>query len=267
MISKNKIIALILGVSLASSATYGSYAYFSGEYSVKNTVKIVELDPKESPFEISKISTRENSLVLEFSKKVFYSGENINSDIVGSETFLDNAEISIEGKEIIISKKDGEFLIPVGIENNLPSIKLNSNFEDRFGKDLEGITLYLYEDSNGNITWSLTNDQNGNKESQSNNEINGDEGVKPNIEIKDESLNQHNSEIKEENLDQPNNEVKEESSIENSNNEGENIETPKSGDENTTPAEGKNLPKEENLEQENINENELNKSLGERNFK
>ncbi|MGU8958859.1 hypothetical protein ACV3VX_12535 [Clostridium perfringens] len=245
MISKNKIIALILGVSLASSATYGSYAYFSGEYSVKNTVKIVELDPKESPFEISKISTRENSLVLEFSKKVFYSGENINSDIVGSETFLDNVEISIEGKEIIISKKDGEFLIPVGIENNLPSIKLNSNFEDRFGKDLEEITLYLYEDSNGNITWSLTNDQNGNKESQSNNEIKGDEGVKP------------NSEIKEEALDQPNNEVKEESSIENSNNEVENIETPKSGDENTTPVEG------ENLEQENINGNELNKSLGE----
>ncbi|EIF6297250.1 hypothetical protein LFJ66_002053 [Clostridium perfringens] len=237
MISKNKIIALILGVSLASSATYGSYAYFSGEYSVKNTVKIVELDPKESPFEISKISTRENSLVLEFSKKVFYSGENINSDIVGSETFLDNAEISIEGKEIIISKKDGEFLIPIGIENNLPSIKLNSNFEDRFGKDLEEITLYLYEDSNGNITWSLTNDQNGNEESQ------------------------------------PNNEVKEESSIENSNNEDENIETPKSGDENietpksgdenTTPVEGENLPKEENLEQENINGNELNKSLGE----
>ncbi|MDM0958377.1 hypothetical protein QTI86_10280 [Clostridium perfringens] len=244
MISKNKIIALILGVSLASSATYGSYAYFSGEYSVKNTVKIVELDPKESPFEISKISIRENSLVLEFSKKVFYSGENINSDIVGSETFLDNVEISIEGKEIIISKKDGEFLIPVGIENNLPSIKLNSNFEDRFGKDLEEITLYLYGDSNGNITWSLTNDQNGNKESQSNNEIKGDEGVKP------------NSEIKEEALDQPNNEVKEESSIENSNNEVENIETPKSGDENTTPVEG------ENLEQENINGNELNKSLG-----
>ncbi|MDM0615706.1 hypothetical protein QTH06_13295 [Clostridium perfringens] len=245
MISKNKIIALILGVSLASSATYGSYAYFSGEYSVKNTVKIVELDPKESPFEISKISTRENSLVLELSKKVFYSGENINSDIVGSETFLDNAEISIEGKEIIISKKDGEFLIPVGIENNLPSIKLNSNFEDRFGKELEEITLYLYGDSNGNITWSLTNDQNGNKESQSNNDIKGDEGVKP------------NSEIKEEALDQPNNEVKEESSIENSNNEVENIETPKSGDENTTPVEG------ENLEQENINGNELNKSLGE----
>ncbi|ELC8466541.1 hypothetical protein [Clostridium perfringens] len=239
MISKNKIIALILGVSLASSATYGSYAYFSGEYSVKNTVKIVELDPKESPFEISKISTRENSLVLEFSKKVFYSGENINGDIVGSETFLDNVEISIEGKEIIISKKDGKFLIPVGIENNLPSIKLNSNFEDRFGKDLEEITLYLYGDSNGNITWSLTNDQNGNKESQSNNEI------------------------KEEVIDQPNNEVKEESSIENSNNEVENIETPKSGDENTTPVEGENLPKEENLEQENINGNELNKSLGE----
>lgn len=244
MISKNKIIALILGVSLASSAAYGSYAYFSGEYSVKNTVKIVELDPKESPFEISKISTRENSLVLEFSKKVFYSGENINSDIVGSETFLDNSEISIEGKEIIISKKDGEFLIPVGIENNLPSIKLNSNFEDRFGKDLEEITLYLYEDSNGNITWSLTNEQNGNKESQSNDEIKGDVEVKPNSEIKDEAL------------DKPNNEVKEESSIENSNNEDENIETPKSGDENTTPVEG------ENLEQENINGNELNKSLG-----
>lgn len=238
MISKNKIIALILGVSLASSATYGSYAYFSGEYSVKNTVKIVELDPKESPFEISKISTRENSLVLEFSKKVFYSGEDINDDIIGSETFLDNVEISIEGKEIIISKKDGEFLIPVGIENNLPSIKLNSNFEDRFGKDLEETTLYLYEDSNGNITWSLTNDQNGNKESQSNNEIKEDEEVKP------------NSEIKEEVIDQPNNEV-------------EDIETPKSGDENTTPVEGENLPKEENLEQENINGNELNKSLGE----
>lgn len=238
MISKNKIIALILGVSLASSATYGSYAYFSGEYSVKNTVKIVELDPKESPFEISKISTRENSLVLELSKKVFYSGEDINSDIVGSETFLDNVEISIEGKEIIISKKDGEFLITVGIENNLPSIKLNSNFEDRFGKHLEEITLYLYEDSNGNITWSLTNDQNGNKESQSNNEIKEDEEVKP------------NSEIKEEVIDQPNNEV-------------EDIETPKSGDENTTPVEGKNLSKEENLEQKNINGNELNKSLGE----
>lgn len=237
MISKNKIIALILGVSLASSATYESYAYFSGEYSVKNTVKIVELDPKESPFEISKISTRENSLVLELSKKVFYSGEDINSDIVGSETFLDNVEISIEGKEIIISKKDGEFLIPVGIENNLPSIKLNSNFEDRFGKDLEETNLYLYEDSNGNITWSLTNDQNGNKESQSNNEIKGDEEVKPNSEIKDEDL------------DQPNNEVKD-------------IETPKSGDENTTPVEGKNLSKEENLEQKNINRNELNKSLG-----
>lgn len=240
MISKNKIIALILGASLASSATYGSYAYFSGEYSVKNTVKIVELDSKESPFEISKISIRENSLVLELSKKVFYSGEDINSDIVGSETFLDNVEISIEGKEIIISKKDGEFLIPVGIENNLPSIKLNSNFEDRFGKVLEETTLYLYEDSNGNITWSLTNDQNGNKESQSNNEIKGDEEVKPNSEIKEE-----------------------ESSIKNSNNEIEDIETPKSGDENTTPVEGKNLSKEENLEQKNINGNELNKSLGE----
>ncbi|WP_333962162.1 hypothetical protein [Clostridium perfringens] len=251
MISKNKIIALILGVSLASSATYGSYAYFSGEYSVKNTVKIVELDPKESPFEISKISTRENSLVLEFSKKVFYSGENINSDIVGSETFLDNVEISIEGKEIIISKKDGEFLIPVRIENNLPSIKLNSNFEDRFGKDLEETTLYLYEDSNGRITWSLTNDHKVSEENQSNNEIKEDEGVKPNSEVKEEGVNQ------------PNNEVKEESSIENSNNEGENLETPKSGDENTTPVEGENLPKEENLEQENIHENELNKSLGE----
>ena len=251
MFSKNKIIALILGVSLASSATYGSYAYFSGEYSVKNTVKIVELDPKESPFEISNISIRENSLVLEFSKKVFYSGEDINSDIIGSETFLDNVEISIDGNELIISKKDGLFLIPVGIENNLPSIKLNSNFEDRFGKDLEEITLYLYEDSNGNIAWSLTNDQNGNKENQSSNEIKGDVEVKPNSEVKDEAV------------DQPNNEVKEESSIENSNNEGENLETPKSGDENTTPVEGENLPKEENLEQENIHENELNKSLGE----
>lgn len=251
MISKNKIIALILGVSLASSATYGSYAYFRGEYSVENTVKIVELDPKESPFEVSKISTRENSLVLEFSKKVFYSGEDINSDIIGSETFLDNVEISIDGNELIISKKDGEFLIPVGIENNLPSIKLNSNFEDRFGKDLEEITLYLYEDSNGNITCSLTNYQNGNKENQSNNEIKGDVEVKPNSEVKDEGVNQ------------PNNEVKEESSIENSNNEGENLETPKSGDENTTPVEGENLPKEENLEQENIHENEMNKYLGE----
>lgn len=251
MISKNKIIALILGVSLASSATYGSYAYFRGEYSVENTVKIVELDPKESPFEVSKISTRENSLVLEFSKKVFYSGEDINSDIIGSETFLDNVEISIDGNELIISKKDGLFLIPVGIENNLPSIKLNSNFEDRFGKDLEEITLYLYEDSNGSITWSLTNDHKVSEENQSNNEIKEDEGVKP------------NSEVKEEALDQPNNEVKEESSIENSNNEGENLETPKSGDENTTPVEGENLPKEENLEQENIHENELNKSLGE----
>ena len=133
----------------------------------------------------------------------------------------------------------------------MPSIKLNSNFEDRFGKDLEEITLYLYEDSNGNITWSLTNEQNGNKESQSNDEIKGDVEVKPNSEIKDEAL------------DKPNNEVKEESSIENSNNEDENIETPKSGDENTTPVEGENLPKEENLEQENINGNELNKSLGE----
>ncbi|MDK0538711.1 hypothetical protein [Clostridium perfringens] len=251
MISKNKIIALILGVSLASSATYGSYAYFRGEYSVENTVKIVELDPKESPFEVSKISTRENSLVLEFSKKVFYSGEDINSDIIGSETFLDNVEISIDGNELIISKKDGLFLIPVGIENNLPSIKLNSNFEDRFGKDLEETTLYLYEDSNGSITWSLTNDHKVSEENQSNNEIKEDEGVKP------------NSEVKEEALDQPNNEVKEESSIENSNNEGENLETPKSGDENTTPVEGENLPKEENLEQENIHENELNKSLGE----
>ncbi|EOU1757070.1 hypothetical protein LTX21_002368 [Clostridium perfringens] len=251
MISKNKIIALILGVSLASSATYGSYAYFSGEYSVENTAKIVELDPKESPFEISKVSTRENSLVLEFSKKVFYSGEDINSDIIGSETFLDNAEISIDGKEIIISKKDGEFLIPVGIENNLPSIKLNSNFEDRFGKDLEEITLYLYEDSNGSITWSLTNDYKGDEEIKPNNEIKEDEVVKPNSEIKDEAV------------DQTNNEIKDESSIENSNNEGENIETPKSGDENTTPVDGENLPKEENLEQENINENELNKSLGE----
>ena len=251
MISKNKIIALILGVSLASSATYGSYAYFRGEYSVENTVKIVELDPKESPFEVSKISTRENSLVLEFSKKVFYSGEDINSDIIGSETFLDNVEISIDGNELIISKKDGSFLIPVGIENNLPSIKLNSNFEDRFGKDLEEITLYLYEDSNGSITWSLTNDYKGDEEIKSNNEVKEDEGVKPNSEVKDEGVNQ------------PNNEVKEESSIENSNNEGENLETPKSGDENTTPVEGENLPKEENLEQENIHENELNKSLGE----
>lgn len=251
MISKNKIIALILGVSLASSATYGSYAYFRGEYSVENTVKIVELDPKESPFEVSKISARENSLVLEFSKKVFYSGEDINSDIIGSETFLDNVEISIDGNELIISKKDGSFLIPVGIENNLPSIKLNSNFEDRFGKDLEETTLYLYEDSNGSITWSLTNDYNGSEENQSNNEIKEDEGVKPNSEVKDEAVNQ------------PNNEVKEESSIENSNNEGENLETPKSGDENTTPVEGENLLKEENLEQENINGNELNKSLGE----
>lgn len=250
MISKNKIIALILGVSLASSATYGSYAYFSGEYSVKNMVKIVELDPKESPFEISKISTRENSLVLEFSKKVFYSGENINSDIVGSETFLDNAEISIEGKEIIISKKDGEFLIPVGIENNLPSIKLNSNFEDRFGKDLEETTLYLYEDSNGSITWSLTNDHKGDEENQSNNEIKEDEGAKPNSEVKDEVI------------DQPNNEIKDESSIENSNNEDENIETPKSGDENNKPVEENSL-KEGNLEQENLNESELNKSLEE----
>ncbi len=254
MISKNKIIALILGVSLASSATYGSYAYFRGEYSVENTVKIVELDHKESPFEISKISTRENSLVLEFSKKVFYSGEDINSDIIGSETFLDNAEILIDGNELIISKKDGEFLIPVGIENNLPSIKLNSNFEDRFGKDLEEITLYLYEDSNGSITWSLTNDNKGIEENQSNNEIKEDEEVKPNSEVKDEAVNQ------------PNNEVKEESSIENSNNEGENFENLKSGNENNTPVEEETSIKAGNLEQENINESDLNKSLGEGEF-
>ena len=133
----------------------------------------------------------------------------------------------------------------------MPSIKLNSNFEDRFGKDLEEITLYLYEDSNGSITWSLTNDYKGDEEIKSNNEIKEDEGVKPNSEIKNEAV------------DQPNNEIKDESSIENSNNEGENIEMPKSGDENTTPVEGENLPKEENLEQENINGNELNKSLGE----
>ncbi|MDM0461347.1 hypothetical protein QTH51_13415 [Clostridium perfringens] len=251
MISKNKIIALILGVSLASSATYGSYAYFRGEYSVENTVKIVELDPKESPFEVSKISTRENFLVLEFSKKVFYSGEDVNSDIIGSETFLDNVEISIDGNELIISKKDGSFLIPVGIENNLPSIKLNSNFEDRFGKDLEETTLYLYEDSNGSITWSLTNDHKGSEENQSNNEIKEDEGVKPNSEVKGEAVNQ------------PNNEVKEESLIENSNNEGENLENTKSGDENNTPVEEETSIKEGNLEKENIHENELNKSLGE----
>ncbi|EGT3615702.1 hypothetical protein FHH43_05550 [Clostridium perfringens] len=218
MISKNKIIALILGVSLASSATYGSYAYFKGEYSVENTIKIVNLDSKESSFEVSKISTRDNSLVLEFSKKVFYSGNNMNNDIIGSGTFLDNVEISIDGNELIITKKDGAFLIPVGIENDLPSIKLNNNFEDRFGKDLRETTLYLYEDSNGSISWSLTN------------EHKGDEVI------------------------QPNNEIRDESSIENSNNnESENIEGPKV-EENNKPLEENVLPEENSLEQEKGNE-------------
>ncbi|MHC9410619.1 hypothetical protein ACY0IW_14530, partial [Clostridium perfringens] len=78
------------------------------------------------------------------------------------------------------------------------------------------------------------------------NHIKGDEGDKPNTENKDEVI------------DQPNNQLKEESSIENSNNEDENIETPKSGDLNTTPVEVVYLTNEENLDIENINENELN---------
>lgn len=234
MISKNKIIALILGGSLASSATYGSYAYFNGEYSVENTIKIVDLDPNESPFEVLNISTRENSIVLEFSKKVFYSGSDINKDIIGSETFLDNVEISIDGKEIIISKKDGSFLIPVGIENNLPSIKLNSNFEDRFGKRLEEIILYLYEDSNGSVAYSLTNTNNK-----------SDDMTKPNNEN--------------DKVNKPNNE----SSVESYNNESQNFESSNSEKNNNKHSAGENSIKEGNLEEEKLNGNELNKLLGE----
>lgn len=158
MISKNKIIALILGVSLASSATYESYAYFSGEKSAKNNVGIVELDSKEGAFEVSKIRLREGALVLELSKRIFYTGEDLKIDVEGSEGFLDNTEIKIEGKEIILTKTEGEFVIPEGAENILPSIKLTSNFEDRFYQDLVEITMYLYKDNEGNILWSLTNE-------------------------------------------------------------------------------------------------------------
>ncbi|ELC8443540.1 hypothetical protein QYB59_002606 [Clostridium perfringens] len=171
MIRKNKIMALILGVSLASSATYGSYAYFTGENTINNTIKIVELDSKDSAFEVSKISIRENSLILEFSKRIFYTGENLVNDVVGSEKFLDDVEVSIEGKELIITKKTGAFVLPVGLENKLPSITLNTNFEDRFEKDLEEVTLYLYYDSNGDVNWSLTNDYKGDMVVQPDNEI------------------------------------------------------------------------------------------------
>lgn len=163
--------ALILGVSLASSATYGSYAYFTGENTINNTIKIVELDSKDSAFEVSKISIRENSLILEFSKRIFYTGENLVNDVVGSEKFLDDVEVSIEGKELIITKKTGAFVLPVGLENKLPSITLNTNFEDRFEKDLEEVTLYLYYDSNGDVNWSLTNDYKGDMVVQPDNEI------------------------------------------------------------------------------------------------
>lgn len=266
MISKNKIIALILGGSLASSATYGSYAYFNGEYSVENTIKIVDLDPNESPFEVLNISTRENSIVLEFSKKVFYSGSDINKDIIGSETFLDNVEISIDGKEIIISKKDGSFLIPVGIENNLPSIKLNSNFEDRFGKRLEEIILYLYEDSNGSVAYSLTNTNNK-----------SDNMTKPNNEVNENEVNNSNDKVdkvnspnnNENKLTKPNNEndkvnkPNNEPSVESYNNESQNFETSNSEKNNNKHSAGENSLKEGNLEEEKLNENELNKLLGE----
>lgn len=215
MISKNKIIALILGVSLASSATYGSYAYFTGEDTINNTIKIVELDSKDSAFEVSKISIRENSLVLEFSKRIFYTGENLVNDVVGSENFLDDVEISIEGKELIITKKEGAFVLPIGLENKLPSITLNTNFEDRLGKDLEEITLYLYSDFNENINWSLTND------------------------------------YKEDVIVQPDNEILVEPPVENEVN-NENIEAPKEEDDNST-IENK-LPESNQTEEEKINE-------------
>lgn len=187
MISKNKIMALILGVSLASSATYGSYAYFKGEYLVENTIKIVNLDKKESTFEVSKVSIQENSLVLEFSKRIFFSGDNLKDAIVGSENFLGDVEISIDENKLIIIKNEGTFLIPIGLENNLPSITLNDELEDRFGKKLEKSTLYLYSDNEGNINISITNEFKGENELLSNEETNNNES----LEIKpDENINE-----------------------------------------------------------------------------
>lgn len=212
MISKNKIMALILGVSLASSATYRSYAYFTGENTINNTIKIVELDSKDSAFEVSKISIRENSLILEFSKKIFYTGENLVNDVVGSENFLDDVEVSIEGKELIITKKEGAFILPVGLENKLPSITLNTNFEDRFAKDLEEVTLYLYQDSNGEINWSLTNDYKGEMVVQPDNEILVETPVEN--EVNNGSENIENPQKKEENNLTIENKVQENNTLE-----------------------------------------------------
>ena len=238
MISKNKIIALILGVSLASSATYGSYAYFTGENTINNTIKIAELDSKDSALEVSKISIRENSLILEFSKRIFYTGENLANDVVGSENFLDDVEISIEGKELIITKKEGGFVLPLGLENKLPSITLNTNFEDRFKKDLEEITLYLYHDSNGDINWSLTNYYKGDMVVQPDNETLVETPVEK--EVNNESENIENPQKEEENNLNIENKVQENNTI-----EEEKID--KSDKENV---EESNIPEESN----NVNE-------------
>lgn len=216
MISKNKIIALILGVSLASSATYGSYAYFKGEYSVENTIKIVSLDKQESPFEVSKISIEENSLVLEFSKRIFFSGDNLKNAISGSNDFLGNAEILIDGNKVIVTKSEGTFLIPIGIKNNLPSIILGEGLEDRFGKKLEQSTLYLYSDNEGNINISTTNEFKGENEIPSNEEINNNES----LETKPDENNNESGEVSKET---ENNEPLEENSLSEKNNT-ENIE-------------------------------------------
>ncbi|MDZ4993124.1 hypothetical protein GNF80_09095 [Clostridium perfringens] len=238
MIIKNKIIALILGVSLASSATYGSYAYFTGENTINNTIKIVELDSKDSAFEVSKISIRENSLILEFSKRIFYTGENLVNDVVGSENFLDDVEISIEGKELIISKKEGAFVLPVGLENKLPSITLNTNFEDRFEKDLEEVTLYLYYDSNGDINLSLTNDY---KE---------DMVVQPDNEILVETPVENETNNGSESIENPQNEEENNLNIENKVQENNTVEEEKIDKSDKENVEGSNISEKPN----NVNE-------------
>lgn len=153
MAKKGKVIALILGLSIFSSATYGSYAYFKGEHSFENTVKIAELDSKDSPFEIANLKLENKSLVLEFSKRVFYEGDNLEKDILGSGDFLKDSAISIEDKSIIIEKNKEDFIIPTGVDEELPSLNLKESFKDRFDTALKEIDLYLYKDDNGEIKW------------------------------------------------------------------------------------------------------------------
>lgn len=146
MIKNKKIYASILILSLVSTGTYSSYAYFTDQ-SIKseNVISIAELDKEEGSLEVVEAKVNGDTLELKFSKRIYYPTDNILEGITGDNSILENSDVTIDKNFMYIKKTDGSFNIPDNKdEKNLPKISLE-NFEDRFGNKINAQDIYFYK--------------------------------------------------------------------------------------------------------------------------